>query len=145
MSLFDVTDLVTIKLYYIIKETELGKKLIILEDEKVEELLKDEERKQEVELLETQWKSLNWKEDTEVMRVSTSSIDAVTGTSGWNFYKYRDSMVKKCLKKWNLRDDEENEVPVTEENIDNLPSSIILGLYDKFNNLINYTDEDLKN
>lgn len=144
MSLFDIDDLINIKLYYIIKKTESSQKLIILEDDKAIELLKDNEKSKEVEVIETEWKSLSWKEETNTMRSSMQKIDPISQTTNFDFYLYRDNVVKRCLVKWDLTKDEK-PVPVTSDNIDSLPSSIILNLYAKFDAVINYSEDDLKN
>jgi len=136
-------DLIKIKLYYKIEEIEGRKRLIILDDEKAEELLKDEEKAKGIEIVETEWKTLTWEGETIAMRSSIQAINPMSQTGGFDFYSYRDKITKKCLIKWNLT--KKNEpVPVTPENINELPSIIVLNLYNKFDSISNYSSEQLK-
>lgn len=143
MSLFDIDDLINIKLYYMIKKTETNQQLVILEDTQAIKLLKDEEKTKEVEIIETKWKPLSWKEETNTMRSSLQKIDPISQNTNFDFYLYRDTIVKKCLVEWNLTKDGKS-VPVTLENIDSLPALIILNLYSKFETTTNYDVTELK-
>jgi hypothetical protein len=145
MSLFDVNDLVTVKLYYTFKSVDSGKKLVILEDDKAEELLKDEEKKGEVEVIDSKWRNLNWKEQNEVTEASYSRFsDPTTGERQFNFAAYRDAIIKRCLKEWNLTLNN-NVVPVSAENIDRLPGLVVLALFQKFEDIASYNEEEVKN
>ena len=66
MSLFDVNDLITVKLYYMIKEINGNKNLVILEDKKAEEMMKDEKKASKVEFVTTKWSKLSWKDQNDV-------------------------------------------------------------------------------
>ena len=59
-------------------------------------------------------------------------------------FLYRDSLVKKCLKEWNLTM-QGNAVPVSPDNIDKLPGNIVSELYRKFEKIITYTEDELGN
>ncbi len=61
MSLLNVDNFIIIKLYYTFEETGSGKKLVILDDDKARDLLKDELKSKNIEILETKWKQLTWK------------------------------------------------------------------------------------
>ena len=143
MSLLDDTNLVTIKLYYTYKDSDSGNKLVVIKDEDIEGLLKDEEKSKSVEILDTQWKPLTWKEQNDVMQMASRDIDLTTGEKQFNFVVYRDAMVKKCFKKWNIKNNG-MDIPITPENIDRLPSDIVLLLYQKFEKFIEYSGEELK-
>ena len=144
MSLLDNHDLMEVKLYYKYAKIGNGKKLIILEDSKAEEMLKDEEKAKEVEVLETQWAMLNWKEQNEVMSASSKFTDPITGEKQFNFLVYRDSIVKKCLKSWNLTMNEQI-VPVTPDAIDKLPGPVVIDIYQKFEKYIEFNEEEMGN
>jgi hypothetical protein len=148
MSLLDSHDLIEIKLYYKYITTSNGKKVIILEDKKAEELLKDEEKAKEVEILETQWDMPNWKEQNEIWRetdsASSKSVDSLTGDKPVPFFVYREIIIKKCLKSWNLTINKE-PVPVSSENIDKLPGHVVIALFDKFNGFTEFSEEELGN
>lgn len=144
MSLLDSFDLMEIKLYYKYVKVGKGRKLIILEDSKAEELLKDEEKSKEIEVLETQWAMLNWKEQNEVMNASSKAIDPITGEKQFNFLVYRDAIIKRCLKEWNLTMNEK-PVPVTPESIDKLPGPVVVNIYQKFERYIEFNEEEMGN
>ncbi|MCD6435530.1 MAG: hypothetical protein J7L15_04010 [Clostridiales bacterium] len=146
MSLFDTSNFITIKLYYIMKDVSGNKKLIILDDDKGQKQFKEqaEDAKNKVEMIETKWNNLNWREQNEISTVSSKDIDPMTGERQFNLIVYRDSLIKKCLKEWNLTMNG-NAVPVTSDNIGKLPSNIVYSLYKKFENITTYTEEDLKN
>lgn len=142
MSLLDNVDLVEIKLYYKHVNVENGKKLIILDNNKAEEMLKNEEEKDGIEVLKTNWSILNWKEQNEIMNASSQTVDPMTGEKQFNFLIYRDSMIKKCLKEWNIMVNEK-PVPVTSDAIDKLPSIVVSNIYQKFEKYIEFEEEEL--
>ena len=144
MSLLDNRDVMEIKLYYKYIKIGNGKKLVILEDKKAEELLKDEEKAKEVEILETQWAMLNWKEQNEVMNASSQVADPITGEKQFNFLLYRDAIVKRCLKSWNLTMNEK-PAPVTPDAIDKLPGPVVVSIYQKFEKYIEFNEEEMGN
>jgi hypothetical protein len=144
MSLLDNHDLMEIKMYYKYAKIGNGKKLVILEESKAEEMLKDEEKAKKVEVLETKWEMLNWKEQNQVMNVASQSIDPRTGEKRFDFLVYRDAIIKKCLKAWNLTMNEE-VVPVTSEAIDKLPGPVVIDIYQKFEKYMEFTEEELGN
>ena len=144
MSLLDSSDLIEIKLYYRYINTNNSKRLVILEDNKAKELLADKNKAKEVEMLETKWSVLTWKEQNEVMDLSSQKINQKTGEKQFDFLSYRDAIVKRCLRTWNLTMNEK-PVPVGPETIDKLPGSIVINLYQKFEQLIEYNEEELGN
>lgn len=144
MSLLDGLDLIEIKLYYKYVKTKNGRRLIILDDDKAEEMLKDEEKMKEIEILETGWRVVNWKEQNEITEASSKKLNSKTGEKEFDFLVYRDSIVKTCLKTWNITE-KGASVPVTPEVIDQLPSNIVVDLYVKFEKLISFSEEELGN
>ncbi len=107
---------------------------------------KKEEKKEEVviERLVTQWRFLNWREQNEVMTMASKTINPVTSERQFNFITYRDAIIKRCLKSWDMTIDDQ-PVPVTSENIDKLPGPVVMALYQKFEKIIDYTEEEVKN
>ena len=144
MSLLDGFDFMEIKLYYKYVKVGSGKKLVILEDSKAEEILKDEEKAKNIEVLTTQWTMLNWKEQNEVMNASSKAVDSATGEKQFNFLVYRDSIIKKCLKQWDIMMNEKL-VPVTPDAIDKLPGPVVVNLYQKFERYIEFNEEEMGN
>ncbi len=144
MSLLDSFDLIEVRLYYKYIKVSNSKQLVIIEDKKAEEMLKDEEKAKGIEVLETKWSMLNWKEQNEVMSASSKITDSITGEKQFNFLIYRDAIIKKCLKSWNITENEK-VVPVTSEAIDKLPGPVVVDIYQKFEKYIEFTEEELKN
>jgi len=144
MSLLDNSDLIEIKLYYKHIAVGSGKKLVIIDDKKAEELLQDEEKSKGIEVLETNWSMLTWKEQNEVMGLASKNVDPITGEPKFNFYVYRDAIIKKCLRSWNLLDNNQ-PVLVTSDAIDKLPGPVVIDIYQKFERLLEYSEEELKN
>lgn len=144
MSLLDSSSLMEIKMYYKYVEIGTGKKLIILDDKKAEDMLEDEEKSKGVEVLKTQWRMLNWKEQNEIMNVSSKAVDPVTGEKQFNYYTYRDAMIKKCLKSWDITDNN-NPVLVTSDAIDKLPGLVVIDIFQKFEKYLEFSEEEMGN
>lgn len=143
MSLFDIVDLIEIKLYYKYVSFNGSKKIHIIDDSKAEEILKDPEKEKEIECLVTKWSMMNWKEQNDILSASTLP----TGPSGekqFNFLVYRDAVVKRCLKEWDITVNQK-PVPITKDAIDKLPGNIVFALYKKFEKVIDYSEDDLGN
>ena len=146
MSLLDQSSLIEIKMYYKYVPVGSGKRLVILPEEKAKKALdsEDEAVSKAVETLETKWDLLTWKEQNEVMNLSSQMINPQTGERQFNFLAYRDAIIKRCLKEWNLTLNE-RPVPVTSEAIDKLPGPVVTNLYQQFETLIDYSDKELGN
>jgi len=144
MSLLDGIDDIEIKLYYKYITVKGSKRLIIVENMKAEELLKDKEKSKEIEMLVTGWRMLTWKEQNEVSNLASQTINVQTGEKQFSYLIYRDSVIKRCLKTWNLTMNEK-PVSVSADMIDKLPGPVVFSLYEKFERLIDYSDEELKN
>lgn len=146
MPLLGQNDLIEINLYYRYVNKGSNKKLVVLSDEKAKELMdsSDENVAKSVEILVTKWRALTWKEQNDVMELSSRSINPQTGEKQFSFVSYRDAVVKKCLKEWNIMVGDK-VAPITAEAIDSLPGVIVTSLYQKFDSLSDYTDKDLGN
>jgi len=146
MSLLDHSNLIEINLYYKYVDAGSGKRLVILEEKKGKETFdnSDEKVSKSVEILKTKWALLTWKEQNEVMNLSSQMINPQTGERQFNFLVYRDSIIKRCLKEWNITVNEK-PVLVTPESIDSLPGPVVTNLYQQFETLIDYTEKELGN
>jgi len=143
MSLFDA-NLVEIKLYYTFKERNGSKVLVVLKDDKAEKMLKDEDKKSEVELLTTQWSIMNWKEQNFSIEKAWSGSNVITGEKVFDHVSYRDSIVKSCLKQWDIAINGQI-VPVTPEGVDKLPGDIVMGLFDRYEKIVSFSEEEMGN
>jgi hypothetical protein len=146
MSLLDQNDAIEINLYYKYTSVGSGKRLVLLSEELGKKQLasEDEEVSKVVETLETKWDLLTWKEQNEVMNLSSQMINPQTGERQFNFLAYRDAIIKRCLKSWNITMNEK-PIPVTPEAIDALPGPVVTNLYQQFETLLDYTEAELKN
>lgn len=142
MSLYDMQDLIEIKLYYRITEHEGTKLLFILEDDDAKERLKSEESS-DISVLTTKWSQLSWQEQNSIIDKS-HTVNTQTGEINFNQVKYRDGLVKQGLKDWDL-EHKEQRVPVTAQAIDKLPSKIVSALFQKYEKILSYSEADLKN
>ncbi len=146
MSLLDQSSFIEINLYYKYVKAGTGERLVILTKEKADEQLasEDEEVSKIVKTLETKWSLLTWKEQNEVMNLSSQMINPQTGERQFNFLAYRDAIIKRCLKEWNITMNEK-PVPVTHEAIDSLPGPVVTNLYQQFEAMLDYTEPESGN
>ena len=143
MSLLDSPSMVEIELYYKYVDVNNSRKLVIMDDDKAKSMLKDEEKSKDIEVLKTKWSLITWKEQNDVMAMAQQS-GGPTGEGRFNFLVYRDAIIKRCLKEWDITINEK-PIPVSSEAIDQLPGPVVINLYGKFENLIDYTEEALGN
>jgi len=111
-------------------------------DKKIQKLI--DTSKEEIEKLITKWRTLNWKEQNEVSEIGVN-INAQTGQRTFNIIAYRDAIIKRCLKEWDIRGENNQILPVSSVLIDKLPGPIMMTLYNKFEEMMDYTEQDLKN
>jgi len=145
MSLLDGNNenVFDIELFYKFKKIGTGKKLLVIEDEKAKKLMAEEKGK-DIEKLVTKWRFLSWKEQNEVMAIASQAINPQTGEKQFNFLMYRDAIIKRCLRGWDITVNEQ-PVPVTPEAIDQLPGPVVMSLYQKFETIIDYTEDEVGN
>ena len=62
----------------------------------------------------------------------------------FDWVKYRDLKLKKCLAGWDLKDDNNNLVPCQPNMIDLLPPQIVVALINKYDKATTKDDEDEK-
>ena len=167
--------LIHIPLYYMEKEVKGYTKIIILEDDRAKEILAEQEeekkkktkkeskeaatigeKKEEpevekkqvetspVECLNSYWKILSWKEQNQISKMSQVQNSAETAID-IDYFRLRDLRIKMCLKKWDLKDDNGNEVPVKPENIDSLPAEVVYTISSKYDTLVALTEDEIKN
>ena len=146
MSLLDQSSFIEINLYYKYVTVGTGKRLVILNKEKAEEQMAsdDESVSKVVETLATKWSLLTWKEQNEVMNLSSQMINPQTVERQFNFLAYRDAIIKRCLKEWNITLNQ-RPVPVSPDSIDKLPGPVVTNLYQQFETLLDYTEQELGN
>lgn len=152
MSLLDLSKAtVNVSVYYQIKNTKSGKRVIVLPDKKAEEMLQDEDEKNNVEILNTTWKMLSWSESNKILDKSTvvqpqyDSIAQESATRDLNVYLFRDLRIKTALKGWDLKDDSGKDVPYRPELVDILPPEIVMAMYFKYDEVSSLDEVEEKN
>ena len=154
MSLLDKPELLEVKLYYYYKQGKYGKTLKILGEEESEKKLQEppkpnDPQEAKIEILTTKWLPLLWKDQNDVMKKAYAG--SKTGSTqeeavvSFDVMSYQDSVVKKSLKEWDIKDSGGNPIPVTSDNIDRLPATIVTHLYQQVDRLLDYTEEEVKN
>ena len=143
MSLFDA-NLVEIKLYYTFKDKDGSKLLVILPDNKAAEMLQNEGKKGDVEALTSKWSTMSWKEQNISVERAYSKANSLTGERSFDHISYRDSIIKSCLRQWDIVVNGQT-VPVTPDAIDRLPGAVVMALYAKYEKILDYTEQELKN
>ena len=139
-------ELLDIPLYYMFKTTEYGsKRLTLLDDDKAKKMLEDPDKKDQVQILNTKWKQLSWKEQNDLMK-QAEKVNAQTGMPDLDWNAYQDVVIKKCLKSWDYTEGEENPQPVqvTPQNIDKMHSAVIRSLLNKFSSISDVADNEME-
>lgn len=88
-----------------------------------------------VEVLNTKWRARQWRAMNSVSQ-SSYSYNPQTGTNELDLHKYQDNLIRQCLVSWDLVDDNDQPIEVTNDAIDDLPEDIIRFLirtYDRMN------------
>jgi len=144
MSLIRGKDaLILIPLYYKEKEVRGFKKIIILEEEKAKTMMEDPDKKKDVQVLNTYWSLLSWAEQKEIVR--SSAMTNPDGSKDTDWLRLRDHRIKFCLKKWDLKDDAGNELPLSGNIIDTLPADVVFALSNEYDRITSSSTDDEKN
>ena len=146
---------VEVKLYYkeIVKNG--YQKIIIVQDEGVDELLKAQEEKikekkddgekitdedKPIKVLSTYWKTLSWGEQNNITK--QSEVQSPDGVQSVDYFRFRDLRIKKCLVDWDILDDKGNKVPVSSQAIDMLPSDVVMALLLKYDLIVGIDEQE---
>lgn len=135
-------DLIRITIYYRVQKNKYGSRQFqILPEEKALELLKKEDS--DVETLETYWSPQTWQVNNSISKQSMS-YNKVHGNEEIDWSLYQQNIFKHCLKKWNVTDDDGNEIPPTPENVGMLPTMVARALLQEYNNSLSVDEEEKK-
>lgn len=88
----------------------------------------------------TTWKRVTWKEQNELF---ANSCYQTEGSIEVNSLVYRDLKLKKCLKKWDAKDEDGKDIPLNEETIGNLDPVIASALLRQFETATEPSQKDL--
>jgi hypothetical protein len=94
----------------------------------------------------TKWTRLTWKEQNAIYSQCMKESIGTDGKLKYSFdnIKYRDLKLKKCLKEWDVKDDNGQYVPVDANVIDNLVPEVAQQLLDDFEKVTEPGADDLK-
>lgn len=95
-------------------------------------------------LLTTQWKILSWKQQTDITRES-AYFNRQEAFQDLDIWKFRDLRIKACMVSWDLKDDNNQPIPVKPDVIDQLPADVVLSLVSKYDTAVSLNDEESKN
>jgi hypothetical protein len=88
-----------------------------------------------VEVLNTQWRSRSWRTMNSVSQ-SSYTYNPQTGMNDLDLLKYQDNLFKQCLVSWDLVDDNDQPIDITNDSLDEIPEDIVKTLiraYDRLN------------
>jgi hypothetical protein len=111
--------IVSIEVRYV--ENENGEITILKDDEKTEGVVFQTAR--------FVFRPPNWGDTKSIM--SACSQIGQEGRLTFDGYKFIDMRLKRLLVDWSLTDEKEKRLPVTEENIEQLPASVVSYLNEK--------------
>lgn len=97
-----------------------------------------------VNIVRTLWKTLTWADQNQITEQS-SFYNEQEGMQDLNVWKYRDLRLKTCLVKWDLKDDDGNEIPLNPETINSLPSDVVIYLLNRYDEIISLGEDERKN
>lgn len=92
------------------------------------------------------WKTLTWKEYMDLLGQSIRYKKDIDGNPVQfvDGLALRQNKIAMCLKKWDLKDDEGNDISVTPDNINQLPAEIANEMVSYFEQLSELSSDDMK-
>jgi len=123
-------------------------KLVVLENEKEEEIKEKMEAEKDlpesektVFSLHTTWKVLSWREVNDITRRAQITVN---GVQDLDYFLYRDLRLKAALDGWDIKSEKGEPVPVSPQTVDLLPSDIVYSLISRYDDAVNLTEDDEK-
>lgn len=98
-------------------------------------------------VLRTWWSRMTWKEQNQIYSRCLRQVPGIEGKTRTelDMIMYRDLKLKTCLKKWDLKDENKQDIPITELIIDQLVPEVAQELLNNFEMITEAGEEDLKN
>jgi len=115
------------------------KAVIVIDDPEKEKKYGDR-----AQVIKSQWKQPNWKEHNELHSDSLVTDD-VTGVKVPNINIYRQLVLERFMKLWDIVDDKGNPIDLKPENLAKLDPDVAMALYQAWNKRVNAEEEDTKN
>ena len=90
---------------------------------------------------------MTWKEQNQIYSRCLRQIPEAEGKTRTelDMIMYRDMKLKTCLKKWDLKGDNQQDIPITENIIDQLVPEVAQELLNNFEKVTEASEDDLKN
>lgn len=104
--------------------------------------------KKVIKILRTWWSRMTWKEQNQVYARCLRHIPATEdrpARAEMDMLLFRELKLKQCLKRWDYKDDNGQEVPITDAIIDNLVPEVAQELLHNFELVTEASEDDLKN
>ncbi len=103
--------------------------------------------KKMISVLKTWWSRMTWKEQNQIYANCLHQIPTSEGKTRTelDMISYRDMKLKTCLKKWDLKDDNGQEMPITDTIVDQLVPEVAQELLNSFELVTEASEDDLKN
>lgn len=100
-----------------------------------------------ISVLKTWWSRMTWKEQNQIYATCLHQVPTNEGRSRTelDMIAYRDQKLKTCLKKWDLKDDNGQDMPITETIIDQLVPEVAQELLNSFELVTEASEDELKN
>lgn len=100
-----------------------------------------------IQKITTTWKRMSWGDQNQLVSRSLRSVPQPDGktTTEFDGVRYRDNKLKICLKSWSIKDEQGNDVPVTDGMIDMLAPEVANEMLTAFEQVTEVSQEKLKN
>ena len=98
-------------------------------------------------VLKTWWSRMTWKEQNQIYSRCLRQVPGADGKTRTelDMIGYRDMKLKTCLKKWDYKDDNKQDIPLSENIIDQLVPEVAQELLNNFELVTEAGEDDLKN
>ena len=96
--------------------------IVVVKDEEQEKKYKDK-----VQALKSQWRQPNWKEHND-LHSDSLVMDDVAGVKVPDYNIYRQLVLERFMKLWDVMDEKSNPVEITKDNLSKLDPSIAVAL-----------------
>jgi len=136
-------DVVGVPLYYQIKKNKHGiSRIVILDNNKAEELMSKNDNEADVKVLNTKWRQARWGDQNTLVK-QCQKINAATGATEVDWTKFRDMRIKQLLVDWDITM-HGKKVDVTVDAIDKLPAELVLGLYERYDAATSFDEAEME-
>ncbi len=138
--LIDDKKLINLKFHYIETPDKYVSRFKFIQSQEEYEKNKDDPNMKE---LNTGWRAITWSDHNHIyspcLKYTTSSEGV--DSSNLDFIKYRDMKLKACLRQWDIKDETDRPVPVSDTTIDHLHPDVANELLNGFEKVTENTEQ----